>query len=479
MFPSGEYTQSTNQCSLYDRYKQLINEGQRDIRRASDVPASSWFIDPSIQTMLFGLSQHNPKTKFWFELDKMSFTNQEIERYKEEDLIPNEISDTDFGSGTDNYVIAFKHVTRGFEIFKHLDNKIKDMKNISLIAQEDRNHRIRVFIDPEYPEKLQIVSSKYSWELIRKIIALLNKIFPKINVPPDFEPIIKAFGAGDYTEWSKLFNEWFENSTILQDRLKTELTKMLNNGSENKKIRLRESIKHERGNIDQFLEKLGNTYHRVNSIIEDLTALEFIENTEGDEILEYLQKHPKIKDIQIIDDKLILRIISPACYYDTEALEPYYRNKNNIIGSSEFWSYFFEEVFLKEKYTLFLETIIQINIRQKIARKEDNKYLIGDYPKQPHIMEHNCWGNNSAHITKGLGNGEYFAVIEQIVGATQNINFSDTIVMKTFLSNLENYDWSKKCLIENKTKEKISIQNIFEKCKDKKEEIDNENDLNL
>lgn len=109
---------------------------------------------------------------------------------------------------------------------------------------------------------------------------------------------------------------------------------------------------------------------------------------------------------------------------------------------------------------MFTETSVTLSFRDNTVRaNRDNAR--GTAIKQPHIMDYNCWGNNAPLIIKSLAEKDYIQALEQTIAATQNINFSDSIVIESFMNDLVNMKQGTPFIQNNETEKMLSLTQIF------------------
>lgn len=375
------------------------------------------------------------------------------------------------------YMIGIK---RGkTEFFEQLDadDTYIDQKGISIILQEDRFHKIR-FCYREDVNTYFIFTSKMSFTLARKIIAMLPGLLKWELPTPDYLDIIKAFSGTDADLWYKLISPIYKKLTTGLDRFRIKLERFardLNTAS----LRIyRNTITRCQSNINNYLAQVDTWYNEIRKNQQQLFALENMESKELQEFVEYILKHPVVKSVEVVDSKrLRFWVVTPILYYDVDAFKAMERNKGNTLYNyPEFFRDMLHKVFIDGKYTIYTETVFMIDFQDGHVAPSHNHhegtqeaYTKGYAVWQPHIVPqiYHCWGNNLPHINKALKNRKFIEGWEQIIAATQNINLIDTGVVLDFWKRI--YDQQKDlfCIQDNENPEiQLSVrdyQKLYEK----------------
>lgn len=371
-------------------------------------------------------------------------------------------------------------ISRGkTEFFKQLDadDAYVDQKGISVILQEDRFHKIR-FCYREEANTYFIFTSKMSFTLARKIIAMLPGLLKWELPTPDYLNIIKAFAGTDADLWYKLISPIYKKLTTDLNRFRDKLERFARNIDAGAIRICRDTITKYQNLINSYLAQVDHWYNEIQKNQQQLFALENMGSGELQEFVEYVLKHPVIKSFEVVDSKrLRFWVVTPILYYDVDAFKAMERNKGNTLHKyPEFFRDMLHKVFIDGKYTIYTETVFMIDFRDgHVAPSHQHHegtqeaYTKGYAVWQPHIVPHtyHCWGNNLPYINKALKNRKFIEGWEQIIAATQNINFTDTSVVLDFWKRI--YDKQKDlfCIQDNENPEiQLSVQDyqkLYEK----------------
>ena len=365
------------------------------------------------------------------------------------------------------------------EFFEQLDADATyvDQKGISVLLQEDRFHKIR-FCYREDINTYFIFTSKMSHHLARKIIAILPGLLKWELPTPDYLDIIKAFSGTDADLWYKLLSPIYKKLTTGLERFRARLERFAQDLN-TRSIRIhRDNIAKYQNNINGYLTQIDIWYQEIRKNQQQLFALENMKDGEFQDFIEYILKHPVVKSIEVVDDKrLRFWVVTPLLYYDVEAFKVMERNKENpLYKYPEFFRDMLHKVFIDGKYTIYTESVFMIDFQDgHVAPSHHHHegsqeaYTKGYAVWQPHIVPqtYHCWGNNLPHINSTLKNRKYIEGWEQIIAATQNINFTDTTVVRDFWKRI--YDKQKDlfCIQDNENPEiQLSVQDyqkLYEK----------------
>ena len=403
-----------------------------------------WFSNWQTHLALTPLLLENPQTKVCFTHFKGGYTQAFIENLIEKEALPKELTyEKPWGeSSSANPTIRFIHVNKGMELFKYFDKeckgKLKEAKHLSLGLQTDKNHRVRVYTNL-LENTYTIITSKYDWELLRRVIALMPKLFPKdFKISSDIEKILKAYGKSEYDTWVSLLNEYFDKQDILTAQLKQDIQDLLQ-AKKAANIRAKErAISDTNSQIKQFTMSLESYYRNLAILQEELFIMEQIPENDTEDLYDYLKRNKYIKNIIIKQPYLFFSIVCPISFYDVNALKAYYKHNHSKITAYPNAATIFKACLINNKFQIYTETPIRINFKD-LTFTIDTTYAMQDTIYQPHLVHYDCWGGNKPLITKALTQGDVIGAIEQMIAATKNINFLDSIVIEHFAGTINNF----------------------------------------
>lgn len=480
MFSTGSYTNANgNQIDLKNGYLTHIENTfyERSTHNVNNTSSYQCWDIPEIRVGLFPILHHLPTGgKIKFEHKRVQYTLQQIND-AHNGLIPTDFLRSYYSPEEFQPLVRFLHITKGVTIFKELPNceRLTEVKNLSMMLQASSTHKIRVYQNIRQHELL-IVTSEYSWELLRKVIALIPLVFPQLNLPNDIIPILSAFGASNFERWYLALTKWLYQHDFMTEKIRKAVAEIVNQQRNSQITSYRDMQATLERQINEALESLGIKYSSLENAIQQLNSLLMSPEQSSDELYQYLKNHQSIKSIDASGSYMYLNIVTPLRYYDLDALKIYYKSSRSTLTSKPKLARLFDEIFFKNKYTLYTETACYIDFSRNIAQTDqDATHLQNQLVKQPHIMSYRCWGNNGREITKLLGKGDYIMAIEQIVAATQNINFVDSTVFEYFIDYMLK-DGHRKLSIKDTEGNMLSAYDIFKKYE---QEEKNETDQSI
>jgi hypothetical protein len=323
-----------------------------------------------------------------------------------------------------------------------------DNKGLSVLMQEDRYHKIRICCNTEQ-NTYYIFTSKMNYNLGRKITAILPKLLKCVTTDKDLE-LLKAYAGDNPENWFAFIKQAYaahlaQGLERFQNKLETfgkDLNKKNINFYTANIARINENIIVRINELDRLYKELETSQHILFGIQNEV-------NENFTEFIDYILKHPALKYLEIINSEYIkFWVTTPLNYYDLDAFKMIQRNKNSALNTySETFIDLMCKVFIENTFTIWTESVFVINFTQGYIGPSHSHHtgnLSGQTRNyavwQPHVVpeRYHCWGNNLPHINKALHDKKYIPAWEQIIAATQNINFTDTTVVNDFWYRINN-----------------------------------------
>lgn len=323
-----------------------------------------------------------------------------------------------------------------------------DNKGISVLLQEDRYHKIRICCNTEH-NTYYIFTSKMNYNLGRKITAILPKLLKCVTTDKDLE-LLKAYAGHNPENWFALIKQAY--AAHLAQGLERFQNKLETFGKDLNKKNINfytATIRQTNDSITAHLNKLNTLYKELETSQRILFGIQNEVNENFTEFVNYILKHPALKHLELVDSTYIkFWVTTPLNYYDLDAFKMIQRNKNSALNTySATFIDLMCKVFIENTFTIWTESVFVINFDQGYIGPSHShhtgdlsKYTKGYAVWQPHVVpeSYHCWGNNLPHIDKALHDKKYIPAWEQIIAATQNINFTDTSVVNDFWSRINN-----------------------------------------
>ena len=399
-------------------------------------PASDIIIHPQTISQLFAILYQQLDVTVQFEQRALTCSSYDINALKTDGIIPHPIRERtwDYDSEYIGFILVLSNKFNQ-QLFPALDKIKPDEKALSMIFQENINHRVRIYKEAN-GYCYRILTNQWSWDMARKLIALMPRLFPHLQVSDEVHELCKLFGGTDFETWVNAYNTWITKvrppikiiNEDIEQLCRHILTKQIYN--------LTKRLDETNSEIDNCEQRLTTLYRTAQSFKEKIYHLK--ETTLfNDEFIEYLQKNKAIVKCRPDPslDGLRLLIRTPLHYYDQNAFDAIANNPRSDLNKDPEKSMLFKAIYSSTpSLELWTDTWCRINlIEAKCDRITGSNYKL---LPQPHIYAANCWGDNRSYIQKALIQGEYINAIEQIIAATKNLNWFDNTIINWLLKNI-------------------------------------------
>jgi hypothetical protein len=488
MFITGQTSVSTNQPTstfqlpwkldgTYDLMLPNIVLSIRSGRKQSD----GWIEHIQIKSMLYILKHfHKEMTNCPFELSSHSYTTEDVEYLKNENITPDYMGNNGYYSYRKGKQPGFRVIEiqkNSQRLFPYLDTLKKDEKPISMALQESVNHRVRVYkYNQNDQEYYTIVCNMWTWDMARKLIALFPKLYTGFEVPEEVEPIFALFGTNKFDEWCSAYNTWVQSLHLLDEIKKAKLSKLINLNKDRQISNIESTIEDLNAKIDNYLADVASKCKTRQQYQQQLIGLRNMQELDVDDFFTYLQKNKSIERYIVEDNTLTLIIRTAWNYYDEAMFAAIINNPRAKINEYSALSRLFKKIYTPTpRFELWTDTAVNIDfVNYKFSKSDAGHCKL--FP-QTHIHNYNCWGGNAALIQKSLGNRDYITMIEQMIAAAKNINWADGIVTGHVFDNLTGSYRNLKTIEDLKTGEFISYIEAVQilDMEEKQNEMDKDN----
>lgn len=420
-----------------DIYQESIYPAVRYTVHNQTLSSTDSIVHPQTISQLFAILRQQPDVIFHFEQSLLICTQDDITALKTQDRIPGLIKES-------NHVMPYNPENIGFilvisnkfnqQLFPALDKIKPDEKAISMILQESIHHRVRVYRETN-GYCYRILTNKWSWDMARKLIALMPRLFPHLQVSEEIHDLCKLFGGTDFEVWQNAYNAWITkvkpptkiiNRDEIEQLFKYVLTKQTAN--------LANLLKKIESDIHTYERTLTSLYRNAQDCKEKI-YYQKNKTLINDELIEYLQKNQAIVKCRPdpASGELQLLIRTALNYYDQKAFDANANNPRSDLNKNPEKGLLFKAIYSS---TPVLELWTDIWCRIRIAEAICERAPITSYKllPQPHIHAANCWGDNRSYIEKALIHGEYINAIEQIIAAAKNLNWFDGTIINWLLN---------------------------------------------
>lgn len=407
-------------------------------------PASDIIIHPQTLSQLFAILYQQPNIMLHFEQRALTCSSHDITALKTHDIIPYPIEESthawDYNPEHIGFILVLSNKFNQ-QLFPALDKIKPDEKAISMIFQESVNHRVRVYKEAD-GYCYRILTNQWSWDMARKLIALMPRLFPHLQISNEVHELCKLFGGTDFEAWANTYNAWITkvrpsikiiNREDIEQLCRHILAKQVHN--------LTKRLDETNSEINNYEQALTTLYRTAQSLKERI----YHQNNKvlfNDEFIEYIQKNKAIVKCRPDPalDGLRLLIRTSLNYYDQNAFDTIANNPRSDLNRTPEKSMLFKAIYSSTpSLELWTDTWCKVNLTEnKCERVTGNNYKL---LPQPHIFAANCWGDNRNYIQKALTQGEYINAIEQIIAATKNLNWFDNTIINWLLNAISSeYD---------------------------------------
>ena len=397
------------------------------------------FLNWQTQLGLLPLLMQHSEIEMKLHFEKLQYSSTQLQEFSEEQIIKDILPNSDLQRASKRVpTISFIYLPRSSTIFSILDkHPLNEQRHLSLGLQLHKNNKIRVYKN-EIRNMYTIITNTYNWQLLRRVIALLPMLFPDTFKPSETElSIMKLFGRENYIAWETELLQWLKDSKVLENDLKEKLFELADNIKEHQlsnlislKTRIQEGINMQLNSLQVRYADLENvnTKIRYQTLTQDDSNIKDFTN--------YLMKNKYITNLNLLNrTSLKFNIFAPIKYYDIEALQVYYKKDYSPITKHPNIAKLFKLIFMEQKYSIYFD----IPIMMDLMNIHWGVYLSARLQNQiphPHIVTYNCWGTNKTFIDKAISTQDFITAVEQMVAAAKNINFTDTVVLDSFIRDL-------------------------------------------
>lgn len=382
----------------------------------------------------------------------------------------------DYGANTDNdYRVTIRYIASGKTYAKHInpnnrsnqriaDMDIERLKIVEQSLQINKLHVIRIY---KSQKQLEIITSHISDDFMQKVIAMIPALLPEIfkarNERTLCWDILKEIALNtDPEKRQQLLQRYTELNPILRDYEDLKITRLVQQLF-NQRLASQRTIAEANKSNWEASEAITRT--RFETYINSLQTLRDMEANQGipeefQEFMNYIRNHKSVKEIDVTNNKLALRIQTPLTQISEDALQHnYLRASSNTPGNIKV---LFRKVFLENTYELWTEACIDMDILTGGLVRSTILGHSNTFLGQPHMMNHNCFGNHNGLIRGRYAQQDYIGAFEQIIAATRNLNFTDGTVVNRFMRDIRDNSYLK--TIYDKAEQKfITFEEFSEK----------------
>lgn len=174
------------------------------------------------------------------------------------------------------------------------------------------------------------------------------------------------------------------------------------------------------------------------------------EDSEDSEIMNYFLCNKKLSLEEVNDAAIEFTVKDSLEYYDEDMAKRVIDNPNSYIyfpDGIDMSSFIPAEDMKKLMTKIFLDQTIRVNVcaayaitlGERVSAISNYEYNYTDCIPNPHIDMYSCLGDYARVINELLVENDCVGAIEQCIASCKSINFGDSVVMNSFMSQLYNY----------------------------------------
>lgn len=372
-----------------------------------------------------------------------------------------------------SYAVSVVYINRNINVFFQSPDWAS-RENIfdkqATMLTEDRYHRIKI-TQPRDGHAI-VYTNKISDSFLKKVF-LLYPVFLKLTVPEALRDKV----VSERLTYNDLLEHYKNNTQRFREDPDVELTRILTQFQTSAINTLRREISTVNNNIENYETSLLEQYKRKRDIEQRI----FIRQNCANEVQEQVEDFSKflkiskeVKNVYFRDNKIYIHVVSPLIYTESDAIERALKAKSSLSPSASNPLYHaFKECFVNQTHRIYTQCVLVIEPQSNsVYAAESRGYhdtfnIDREFPEQPHLSYHSCFGGYKLQINKHMALGDFTGVLSVALAATKNLNILDGIVSDEFIRDLREryYDAA---IIENcETGEFTSIRRLTEEVKER------------
>lgn len=366
----------------------------------------------------------------------------------------------DTSAANANYEIYYIDTTTGAKIYEYIsqlckkDNGYVDKHSLAISLTQSKQHKVKII---RLNNTVWILSNDINTQLVEQSLTLFPFLFDIEELQKD-ETIIKCCKAVANDEPVRdCFKSIFDGLADIRKQKKINAIKSsLNSRIQSKVNQLERDIRNAQSRLNDYEDQIREYYNKIDDLTAQKLGYESKEKASDEtvaEILDFAERNRYIQNLGTMDvndysgtnTQLQLDIIAPITIYETEPLERQINNRISDYNQNDIKTKILKalrRIFIDEELQMLCQTFVLIDIANNRinASKDNNRKNYTDFVRmpQPHLVRYNCWGDNMNTITKLLNDSDVTAAMNNMVIAAQNINFTDTVVLNSWLETICN-----------------------------------------
>lgn len=276
-----------------------------------------------------------------------------------------------------------------------------------------------------------------------------------ISMHPKYSELLNALGSSDLDRVNNGIKNFIE-SDIFVELKKEDINRTFSYNKDRRLDNLKTKITNLTGDIAETQNRLHQLVVNYERYVEEYDLWLTKPEEDHSEATEYILKNPYIKNIVPYDRQLTFDIVAPILYFDEDVAN---RIKDKARRHLRLKRFILETI-CERKYQLY--TACQITFNTETFRMGPGN-LRNDYGVvgHPHISRYDCLGSHYDAVRDWVHQMDYIGAFEQIMAGVYNFNFTDSIVVDSFIETMFTH-METKTWFNPETKEWKSTQELME-----------------
>ena len=315
-----------------------------------------------------------------------------------------------------------------------------------------------IYVNKEDHQVLVVVQKpgeKWLDQFCSTLYRILLWLYPENSTPTDEEiALFRALSTQDAESFYAIVDSCCQEIDFESVRNKRMLIGWVNK----RRASQIEKFKNDRALLEADIQDrertLTNKYHQLEDVIKTINGWMNTSEEDDMKMYDFFNTHKQLH-VNRIDrnggsDYLYFSIMETLEYYDDDVFEQFMKNKHSFLytDATPLARKVAEALFMHKRGVFRVESgFYMIDLRQLSAKSGYRSGLYNDIAlPHPHLYHHACLGGNGNYINTYMNRGDWDLAIEQAIAATKNIAFTDSVVFKELLYDIDYYK-NVKCII--------------------------------
>lgn len=310
------------------------------------------------------------------------------------------------------------------------------------------------YINPELKSSIVFVENldnKKMHYLQVSILAMLSwYLDPKAGLSKDEMELVYSLRETTPEKYNQCLAKMAENYDFRTAKIRQMLSDFETKYEKAECEKVKREIESYDNHIRDLNHSIGDYLRQKNESCIRLMGLQAKIAQGGDsEIMEYFLCNRHLVPERVTTSDMFFAVKDYLEYFDSDMAESIIENEHSFVyyyglaSTSEEGAKkaerLMKEIFVSDNPRLRIRfcAAYQFGLNGSVEAIRDYGFGIefDGYMPNPHINRYRCLGGYSQHINEMLRKRDYIAAIEQCIASCKSLNWSDSTVMETFMSN--------------------------------------------